>query len=335
MRLVSGWESRVSRRVLGSPFARASLSLLFIFALGLVFNADGAFFHWDTHRDMLRQISTYGILACGLTVVIVSGGIDLSVGSVLGLSAVVFSILTMHQGWTAGAAIVASLGVGAGCGALVGGIIGKFGVQPFISTLASMVFVRGVAKWVSGGQKISTTVLQANGNFEQAPVPRVFELLGSRFLNQNLAAVTLIFLSCIFVCWVLLAKTQWGRWLYALGGSELCAHLSGVPVIALKFLAYSLCGLMAAIAGICQAAQELQGDPEAGMGYELTAIAIVVMGGTGLSGGHGGIGLTLLGTITIGYLEKILSINAVSEASRLMMTGLIVLTAVLLQRRRG
>jgi ribose transport system permease protein len=102
----------------------------------------------------------------------------------------------------------------------------------------------------------------------------------------------------------------------------------------MKILAYSLCGVMSAVAGMCQAAQELQGDPESGMGYELTAIAIVVMGGTGLSGGQGGVGLTLLGTVTIGYLEKVLSINAVSEASRLMMTGLIVLTAVLLQRRQ-
>jgi len=323
------------RRLLASPFARALLSLIFIFVLGLIFNAEGTFFLWDTHRDMLRQISTYGILASGLTIVIVSGGIDLSVGSVLGLTAVTFSLLTIHFAWPATFAIFASLGLGLSCGAVAGAVIGRFGVQPFITTLATMVFVRGLAKWASGGQKISTTVLQANGNFEQAPLPGVFELLGSRLLNQNLAVVTLIFLSCILVCWVLLSKTQWGRSLYALGGNELCAHLSGIPVMRMKLLAYSLCGLMAAVAGICQAAQELQGDPESGMGYELTAIAIVVMGGTGLSGGHGGLGLTLLGTVTIGYLEKILSINAVSEASRLMMTGLIVLTAVLLQRRQG
>lgn len=331
----SGMLNFANRRIIEIPFVRALFSLAFIFGLGLIFNADGTFFRWDTHRDMLRQISTYGILASGLTVVIVAGGIDLSVGSVLGLSAVVFSFLSIQLGWTAGVAILACLGLGLGCGGIVGGVIGRFGVQPFITTLAGMAFVRGAAKWVSGGQKISTTVLQPNGNFVQVPLPPVFEFLGSRFLHQNVAAVTIVFLLCILVCWVILAKTRWGRWLYAIGGNELCAYLSGVPIIRVKLLAYSLCGMLAAVAGICQATQELQGDPEAGMGYELTAIAIVVMGGTGLSGGHGGIGLTLLGTITIGYLEKILSINAVSEASRLMMTGLIVLTAVLLQKRQS
>jgi len=106
-----------------------------------------------------------------------------------------------------------------------------------------------------------------------------------------------------------------------------------VPVRISKVLAYAASGLFAAIAGICQAAQEQQGDPEAGVGYELTAIAIVVIGGTSLAGGRGGIGLTILGTLTIGYLEKILSINAVPEASRLMLTGAIIVVAVLAQRR--
>ena len=101
-----------------------------------------------------------------------------------------------------------------------------------------------------------------------------------------------------------------------------------------KILAYAACGLLAAVAGICQAAQEQQGDPEAGVGYELTAIAMVVVGGTTLSGGRGGITLTLLGVLTIGYLEKIFSINAVPEGRRLMLTGVIIIVAVLAQGRR-
>jgi ribose transport system permease protein len=325
----------MSLEFLGKPFGRALIALLFIVSLGLIFNADGTFFRWETHRDMLRQISTYGILASGLTVVIVSGGIDLSVGSMLGLAAVTFSMLSIHQGWAAGVAVGGSLALGLFCGALMGGCVGRFGIQPFIATLAGMVLLRGVAKWVSGGQKVSTTVLGRGGAFEQITLPPIFDLLGARLLHQNLATVTLIFLFCLLGCWVLLACTKWGRWLFAIGGNEVCAHLSGIPVTRVKLLAYGLSGLLAAVAGICQAVQELQGDPEAGMGYELTAIAIVVLGGTSLSGGGGGIGLTLLGTITIGYLEKILSINAVGEASRLMMTGLIVLTAVLMQKRRS
>jgi ribose transport system permease protein len=118
------------------------------------------------------------------------------------------------------------------------------------------------------------------------------------------------------------------------GGNEEASRLSGVPVAGTKLLAYGLSGFFAAVAGICQAAQELQGDPEAGATYELTAIAIVVIGGTSLMGGKGSIGLTLVGAMTIGYLEKILSINAVGEASRLMLTGAIIVGAVLFQMAR-
>ena len=122
-------------------------------------------------------------------------------------------------------------------------------------------------------------------------------------------------------------------YLYAIGGNEEASRLSGVPVVTAKIFAYLLSGLFAAVAGICQAAQEQQGDPEAGVGYELIAIAMVVIGGTNLMGGRGGMGLTLLGVLTIGYLDKILSINAVPEAGRLMMTGVIIVVAVLTQRR--
>ena len=136
------------------------------------------------------------------------------------------------------------------------------------------------------------------------------------------------------ICWIILSRLRWGRYIYAIGGNEEAARLSGIPVTFTKLLAYGLSGFFCAVAGICQAAQELQGDPEAGLTYELTAIAIVVIGGTNLMGGRGGIGLTFMGAMTIGYLEKILSINAVSEASRLMLTGLIIVGAVLLQRFR-
>jgi ribose transport system permease protein len=145
--------------------------------------------------------------------------------------------------------------------------------------------------------------------------------------------VTVIFLVCALVAGLVLSRHYWGRHLYAIGGNEEAARLSGVPVRLAKVLAYAFSGLLAAVAGICQAAQEQQGDPETGAGYELSAIAIVVIGGTTLAGGRGSISLTLLGTLTIGYLEKILSINAVPEASRLMLTGAIIVIAVLAQKR--
>jgi ribose transport system permease protein len=279
-----------ARAPLSAP-ARALLALALVIAVGLVFNADGAFYRWDTHNAMLRQASVHGILACGMTLVIVTAGIDLAVGSVLALAAVLFSLVTIQVGWGAPGAVAAVLGAGVLLGALSGGLISTFGLQPFIVTLAMMVFARGLAKWSSGGQKISQAVVKPDGSgYDYVDLPRVFDLVDSRLL--------------------------------------------GVPVRRTLVLVYAWCGLCAAVAGICQAAQEQQGDPETGTGYELSAIAMVVIGGTSLMGGRGGVALTLIGVFTIGYLQKILSLNAVGEAGRLMLTGAIIIGAVLFQRSR-
>lgn len=317
-----------------APAIRAVAALALVIVIGCVFNANGAFFKFGTHRDALRQASVYGILACGMTLVIISGGIDLAVGSVLALTAVTFSLTSIHWGWNPLLAIALSLAVGSACGLISGVITAIFEIQPFIATLAMMVFARGLAKTFSGGMKVSTAVQAADGTYRYVDVPRVFRLIDSRVLGGNVSVVTLIFLACVIVTWLLLARHKWGRQLYAIGGNAEAARLSGVPVRWATTLAYVACGLLAAVAGLCQAAQEQQGDPEAGAGYELTAIAIVVVGGTSLAGGRGGMGLTLLGTLTIGYLDKILSVNAVPEASRLMLTGAIIVIAVLTQKRR-
>ena len=322
-------------RWLRSSAGRAVLALALVLALGVVFHADGAFFKISMHRDALRQASVYGILACGMTLVIITGGIDLAVGSVLALSAVCFSLWSIHLGWSAWLAVPACILVGAAAGAASGGLVSLFRIQPFIASLSMMVFVRGVAKTISGGTKVSTAVPSADGGYRYVDIPEVFRAIDSRVLGGNVSTVTVLFAVCALVSWVALARHRWGRELYAIGGNEEASRLSGVPVRAAKIGAYVACGALAAVAGICQAAQEQQGDPEAGAGYELTAIAIVVIGGTHLGGGRGGIGRTLLGTLTIGYLGKILSINAVPEAARLMLTGAIIVAAVLTQRREA
>jgi ribose/xylose/arabinose/galactoside ABC-type transport system permease subunit len=295
------------KKALASPVARAVLSVLLVLTLGFIFNADGAFLKWPTHRDMLRQVSVYGILACGMTLVIISGGIDLSVGSILGLTAVLFSLFSIHWGLSPILCVGAALLAGAICGGVSGALIARFRIQPFVGTLAMMVFARGLAKLVSGGQKVSTAVQMADGSYQYVGVPPMFNLINSRLLSDDIAVVTLI------------EETAW---------------LAGVPVKAVRVMAYAASGLFCAVAGICQAAQELQGDPEAGSTYELSAIAIVVIGGTSLRGGSGSIWLTVLGILTIGYLEKILSINAVGEETRLMLTGIIIIGAVLFQKGR-
>jgi ribose transport system permease protein len=217
---------------------------------------------------------------------------------------------------------------------VAGWLTAFLGIQPFIATLAMMVFARGLAKTLSGGMKISTAVQGPDGVYHFVDVPRLFLQIDSQILGGNLSVVTAIFFGCAVAAGLVLAKHRWGRQLYAIGGNEEAARLSGVPVRSAKMLAYLASGLLAAGAGMCQAAQERQGDPEAGFGYELTAIAMVVIGGTSLMGGRGAIALTLIGVFTIGYLEKILSINAVPEAGRLMLTGGIIVLAVLTQKRR-
>jgi ribose transport system permease protein len=326
--------SKSGEHWLASPTTRVLAALLIVFVLGLIFNADGAFFKWGTHRDMLRSVSVYGILACGMTLVIISGGIDLSVGSILALTAVCFALFTIHYQLSAILSVVLCLIIGSLCGMMSGGIIARFKIQPFISTLAMMVFARGLAKWVSGGQKISTAVQQSDGSYKYVDVPQLFNFINSKLLGDNITVVTVIFIICIVISYIVLTKLRCGRYLYAIGGNEEAARLSGVPIMSSKLLAYGLSGLFCGVAGICQAAQELQGDPEAGVAYELSAIAMVVIGGTSLQGGRGSMWLTLIGVLTIGYLEKILSINAIGEDKRLMLTGTIIIAAVLLQKSK-
>ena len=317
---------------LRSSAGRALLPLLIVILIGCVFNQNGAFFEWSTQRAMLREISVLGILACGMTLVIVSGGIDLSVGSVMAVAAVLFATLSMPLGLGAGATIVLVLAAGTLLGLASGALIARFRVQPFIVTLAMMVFARGLAKLLAGGKKVTNYVVLPDGSSTTVDLPSVFRTIDSKVLGDNVSVVTLIFAACALVTWIVLARLTAGRYLYAVGGSYEAARLSGVPVGRTLALAYALCGAFAAIAGICQAAQETHGDPETGTGYELDAIAMVVRGGTSLAGGRGGVGLALIGAVTLGMLQKILSLNAFSTEARLMLTGAILVFAVLFQR---
>jgi ribose transport system permease protein len=323
--VMSGWAA--------NPAGRAFLALLLVLAVGALFHADGAFFKIGTHRDALRQASVYGILACGLTLVIISGGIDLAVGSLLALAAVCAAKMAIHWNWPGWMVVPGCLLIGAAAGAVAGWVAAGLRVQPFVATLSMMVLARGLAKYASGGMKVSTAVQNPDGTYSYVEVPSLFRAIDTRLFGGNFSMVTLIFLVCVAVAWLALSRHRWGRYLYAIGGNEEASRLSGVPVVAAKTAAYVASGMFAAVAGLCQAAQEQQGDPETAAGYELIAIAMVVIGGTSLMGGRGGMGLTLLGVLTIGYLEKILSINAVPEAGRLVLTGIIIVAAVLTQRR--
>jgi len=164
--------------------------------------------------------------------------------------------------------------------------------------------------------------------------PQLFDQLGGRLPQTEVFVVTLIFLVVILLGWFLLSQTAFGRALYAIGGNEEASRLSGIRVRRLKTLAYTICGGLAGLAGVLHVCQVRQGDPDAGQMYELDAIAAVVIGGTSLAGGRGGMLLTLIGVLIIGYIDQILSLNNVQYPKRLVTKGAIIVAAVLIQQRR-
>lgn len=300
----------------------ALLAVVLVAGLGSIFNADGIFFRAGTHADTLWQNGAFGILACGLTVVIISGGIDLAVGSVVALSGVVFALLVMRHGVSGAIAIPAAVLVGALSGLISGSLIAFVRVQPFIATLAMMAFARGLAKYLADGQVVT-----------KYPYPALVESLNAAIPigGFKLSIHVVVFLLVAALTLLYLRKLRQGVYVYAVGDNEEAARYAGVPTRATKIIAYTLCGAFAGLAGVLFAALERQGNPDGGVGYELTAIAMVVVGGTPLTGGRGGVILTLLGVLTIGYLRKILDINAVETAAQLMITGGIIVLAVLAQ----
>ncbi|MEP0842338.1 MAG: ABC transporter permease, partial [Phycisphaerae bacterium] len=225
-------------------------------------------------------------------------------------------------------------------GAVSGIIISRLRLQPFVVTLAMMVFGRGAARWISNSEKIQAELkMLPGGDFVRARPP-IFTTLGGRLADPdvpllgNVFVVTVFFLVIVAVGYILLSRTGFGRRIHAIGGNELAARYSGINVGLNKALAYVICGGLAGVAGVLNACQVEMGDPSAGLYLELDAIAAVVIGGTALTGGEGGMLLTLLGVLIIGYIDTILSINNVPEAWRLMSKGMIIVAAVLIQQRR-
>lgn len=318
---------------------RGVVALAVVFVLGILFSPRALdtglpiFLSGQTQRAILYEYSEYGLLATGMTLVILTGGIDLSVGSVLGLSAVLFALLTIGYGWGVAPAVAVVLLVGLACGTVNGALITGFRMQPFVATLAMMTAARGMAKLVAGGVKV-----QPGGQpwyALQEGTPPFFLWMTSALPGIGLQPSTLLFLVCILVMAAVVRYTAYGRWLYAIGGNEEAARLSGIRVGAVKVLTYALCSLFAALAGVLNACRQDLGDTEAGMTYELDAIAAVVIGGTSLMGGRGGMMFTLIGVLIIAYINKILSLNAVALAPRMVIQGIIITVAVLIQQRRG
>jgi ribose transport system permease protein len=311
---------------------RSILGLVGILILAIVFSpaaADGSriFLQPGNLTDILRQISVIGIIALAMTYVILTAGIDLSVGSILALSTTVAAMTLTRAAQSLGysqqilLAILASLAISTAAGALNGAVISLLGIQPFVVTLASMIGIRGLAKWLSG-----------NANIDIGFGQDVAAAFAAAFRQKSVVIGSYVALAGVF--WLVLSKTVFGRHVRAIGDNEIAGRYTGLPIRSVKIWVYSLSGLLSGFAGVLYAAENHQGNPNAGVAYELDAIAAVVIGGTRLAGGKGSIPGTIVGALTIGVLTNMLRLNNVDSNVEMMIKAVIIVLAVAVQRQQ-
>src|SRR4051794_768711 len=288
----------------------------------------------DNIANIVRAVSETGIIAIGMTFVIITAGIDLSVGAVLGLSSVVTATMMISGGFGLVPTMLAVLMMGTAFGMIQGIISSRFRLEPFIITLAGLQAARGLALVVSGNQYINISYGDGPGL-----APPIFSHLGDRLFNNTVPVATIVFIVFAAIATIVLNTTRFGRYVFAVGGNERAARLSGVPVSAVKISVYAITGFAAALAGIVHAGQFNFGSANDGAGYELTAIAAVVIGGTSLFGGSGSMIGTVAGSVMLGALANVLQLNNVNAALQLLATGAIIVLAAVLQslvrRREG
>ncbi|GAA0569571.1 ABC transporter permease [Halomonas salifodinae] len=269
--------------------------------------------------NLARQTSIIAIIAVGMSLAILTGGIDLSVGPVMALSGTAMAGLIV-AGVPPSLAILLGLLVGAAFGAFNGAFIAFAGMPPIIVTLATMGIARGLALIYTGGYPI-------------AGLPAEFAFFGRGSL-AGIETPILIMIAVYALGFVLLHHTATGRYLYAIGGNEEATRLSGIRVSRYKLLVYTLSGVTAAIAGLILTSRLMSGQPNAGVGFELDAIAAVVLGGAAIAGGRGMILGTLIGALLLGVLNNGLNLMGVSPYLQNVIKGLIILLAIYISRKR-
>jgi erythritol transport system permease protein len=277
-------------------------------------------------------VAIFGILAIGMLLVILNGGIDLSVGSTLGLAGCIAGFLMQGVTLTAfgvilyppvWAVVVITCALGAVVGAVNGVLVAYLKVPAFVASLGVLYVARGIALLMTNG----LTYNNLGGRPELGNTG--FDWLGfNRLAGIPIGVIVLAVLAII--CGIVLSRTAFGRWLYASGGNERAADLSGVPVKRVKVIVYVLSGVCAAIAGLVLSSQLTSAGPTAGTTYELTAIAAVVIGGAALTGGRGTVRGTMLGAFVIGFLSDGLVIIGVSAYWQTVFTGAVIVLAVLM-----
>ena len=298
--------------------------VLLLLCLILAFQAEG-FFSMANLLDVLRNISMQGIIAFGMTMVIISGEIDLSVGSAVAFAGCLTAYLTQCLSdlglplvTALPLAMLASLSVGFAIGALTGLIRVRFGVPTFITTLAWMTVLTGSAELITGG-------------FPLTPFPEWYNFFGGGYI-VGIPFPAIVFVLVFVLTQILMDYTTFGRSVYAVGGNVEAARLSGINVVQIKILVMATVACLAALAGIMQAAQIMSGAATTAKGWELDVIASVIIGGTSLMGGEGKIRGTLIGVIFLGILVNGMTLLNISEYWQHVVRGVLILSAVLINR---
>ena len=264
--------------------------------------------------NVLRQISSNLFLACGMTMVIILGGIDLSVGSVIALSGCIAAGAVSRYNLPLGVAIIMGLLVGLIIGMFNGLVISKTTIPAFIVTLATMNIAKGLAYVYTGGSPVRV-------------VTKEWQFLGAGYVGIVPTPV-IILIIVLIVTSLIMNRTKMGRYIYAVGGNSMAARFSGIEVAKVKFFVHAYSGLMAGLAGVVLASRMYSGQPTAGEGAEMDAIAAVVVGGTSMSGGFGKIGGTIIGGLIIGVLNNGLNLLNVNSFWQYVVKGTVILLAV-------
>ena len=281
--------------------------------------------------NLLRQASFNGLIAFGMTLVILSDGIDLSVGSVFALSAIICAELLV-SGMPAVLAVLIALVVGTALGAISGLLVTKGRLQPFIATLITMTAYRGVAKIITDGKPISQLANSASsGEFFFKAMGKGSVLIAET-IKIPIPAIILVL--AFLIVYFVLNKTTFGRRIYATGSNAKCANLVGVNTAKIKIACYSISGFLSALAGLLMISRLDSAQPTLGSGYELDAIAAVALGGTSMSGGRGKITGTIAGVLIIAVLNNGLNIMDVSSYYQEVIKAVVILVAVLSDRKR-
>ncbi|HEV2908621.1 MAG TPA: ABC transporter permease [Candidatus Eremiobacteraceae bacterium] len=281
--------------------------------------------------NVLRQISVNAILAAGQTFVIITAGIDLSVGSLIALTGVLMAgVLSRESSATFGVLLATLVGVGVGgaAGTINGLPVVRFNLPPFITTLAMMLMARGAAFLFTGGSPIEID----NDKFNF--IGSGFVSIGHLFNLPGIPVPVIVMLAVVLAGHFVLTRTRFGRYVYAIGGNEEAARLSGVNVFGVKLSVYIISGALAGIASLLLAARLNSGIPQSGQGYELQSIAAVVVGGTSLMGGRGSIAGTFVGALLIGMLYNLMNLLNVQSYAQEVVLGAVILAAVLLDELR-